>query len=852
MLVMRKGGKWIMMRNCKNNVTQRGSIAVIFLLAVWLFWGSITVWAAEEESVRICRQELLDMMCNVDSSWHDISALNLTISEINEIWWDLIENEGYVEYNSYDVIYVTYKFSNGYATHMSLVGLDDEYPLRYASIKNHISIVQQATKGMTDMEKVLFVNEYVNDLTYYYYGSDHLKARVSGPLYKGYSTCQGYTEAIRMLLRHVGIPVAFVASSTINHSWDMVQIDGEWYHMDATWDDAKGQGGTNTKHTYFIRNDYEYENNLPNRHYNWVVRYMDIKSTATDYTNWFVHDVKGKMHYYDGLWYYIDSKTGDIVRSEVDVNQSGYEVLIDKDTNNNSSLLINKVENNILYYTANGVACEKSLITEEEIQPVGLDWSNADYWRSGHYELNTGIYAPNSARICLKDYIKIESGNQYQVQISDKDYRVLIREMTADKEYVASWNLHGGGIFTTSADTAYLAVSVYSPSKTPTFVEYDNMLRNGLTVKIDLVGRMKIDTIDWSNVKYWRNGYYLPENGKYQACQSKICLRDYLAVKKKKNYKVIISNNAYNMIIHELTEDGKYVNSHDLRDGDTFGISSDTSYLSVYLYCVENQSECAQNYMNDISAGMRVGLIENADEMDVNNTLLWNDKNYWRSGCYSVINGMYEYCEDRICLVDYVLADNTQKYKVDFKDRRYHMLIREMDEEKRFIKSNNLVSGEVFAPTEKTVYIAISLYLPEKGTYASYSDYVDVIQAGVGLQTTDAAASVSVLMLEEEFIEEIETTEEVTEEEMTSEIAEEETEITEEAEEEEVTTEESETTEEVTEEEIVEEEAESTEIEPMHTEEESGTTEEESQEASETPEVVEESEEEEEAEITEL
>lgn len=79
MLVMCKGGKWIMMRNCKNSATQRGSIAVILLLAVWLYLGSITVLAAEEESVQICRQELFEMMCNVDSSWHDISALNLKI-----------------------------------------------------------------------------------------------------------------------------------------------------------------------------------------------------------------------------------------------------------------------------------------------------------------------------------------------------------------------------------------------------------------------------------------------------------------------------------------------------------------------------------------------------------------------------------------------------------------------------------------------------------------------------------------------------------------------------------------------------------------------------------------------------
>ena len=826
LLAMCKGGKWIMMRNCKNHETRRGGIAVIFLLAVWLFWGSITVLAAEEESALICRQEILEMLRNTDSSWHDISALKLTIPEVNEIWFDLREKEGYVEYNSYGVLLLSYKFSNGYVTHMSLMGMDDEYPLRYASIKNHISIVQQATKDMTDIEKVLYVNEYVDEQAYYYFDADSLKNRVSGPLYKGYGACLGYTETVRLLLRHINVPVTSVASSAMNHAWDMVQIDGEWYHMDATWNDVKGKGGTDTEHIYLVRNDNEFQNNLKTKHYNWVVNNMILESTSTKYTNWFVHDIRGKMHYFNGLWYYIDNKTGDIVRSEVDVNQSAYEVLIDKDTNGISSLSITKVENNVLYYTANGIACEKSLIVESEMQPVGLDWSNADYWREGHYSLNTGEYQFYNGRVCLNDYIELEAGKGYQAQISDGNYRMLIREYDEKKKYIASWNLSNGMRFKTNDSTRYLGVSIYSRNRCPSYEEYVTLFRNGLQVKLVEAEMVNVnETLSWNGEEYWRSGCYMLHTARYSLYNSRICLLDYVSVSGESAYEVNLSNSNYQMLIRELSKDKRYLTSHNLKNGEQICLMQETAYLAISIYNPQAEYINYEKYIELFESGIEIGLTKVKEEENTDTAILWADTTCWRSGHYSMMTGIYQdWYKSRVCLSDYVTIDNTSAYEVILSDGNYHMLIREMNGNKSFIMSHNLAGGDIFIPSEETSYLAVSLYMPDNDANATYSNYLGVIQAGVGLQATDAAASVSVLMLEDVFVEE-----------MTEEISEEET-----TEVEETTEEETEAMEEINE----EEESESTEIETMPVEEEV-------EEETETSEVEENTEEEKETEVVE-
>ena len=104
--------------------------------------------------------------------------------------------------------------------------------------------------GMTDWEKALALHDYLTlhanyDYTFKYYYAD-------GVLLHGTGVCNSYTLAYQKLLDEVGI--ANTTETGDDHIWNMVRLDGEWYHIDCTWDDP-GEGGSEN-HTYFCVSNY--------------------------------------------------------------------------------------------------------------------------------------------------------------------------------------------------------------------------------------------------------------------------------------------------------------------------------------------------------------------------------------------------------------------------------------------------------------------------------------------------------------------------------------------------------------------------------------------------------------------
>lgn len=72
--------------------------------------------------------------------------------------------------------------------------------------------------------------------------------------------CETYSRTLWLLLRLVDIPCHIVVGRTNeDHAWNLVQVDGEWYHVDATWDDPAiiGSDAQVLTHNYFLLNDQE-------------------------------------------------------------------------------------------------------------------------------------------------------------------------------------------------------------------------------------------------------------------------------------------------------------------------------------------------------------------------------------------------------------------------------------------------------------------------------------------------------------------------------------------------------------------------------------------------------------------
>ncbi len=81
----------------------------------------------------------------------------------------------------------------------------------------------------------------------------HLSNIAYGPLLEGYSICGGYTDAMQLFLEKLNIKNFKIASE--KHIWNAIYLDGNWYHIDLTWDDPVTPNNINVlKHDYFLIN----------------------------------------------------------------------------------------------------------------------------------------------------------------------------------------------------------------------------------------------------------------------------------------------------------------------------------------------------------------------------------------------------------------------------------------------------------------------------------------------------------------------------------------------------------------------------------------------------------------------
>jgi hypothetical protein len=103
--------------------------------------------------------------------------------------------------------------------------------------------------GMTDLQKEIAIHNYiVNNTKYdeenYEKGTVPKESNTSyGVLIKGVGVCGGYASAMDKLLGAAGIESMIISGEAGEngkyeaHAWNLVKLDGEYYHIDATWND---------------------------------------------------------------------------------------------------------------------------------------------------------------------------------------------------------------------------------------------------------------------------------------------------------------------------------------------------------------------------------------------------------------------------------------------------------------------------------------------------------------------------------------------------------------------------------------------------------------------------------------
>lgn len=129
------------------------------------------------------------------------------------------------------------------------------------------AVAAQIPAGADDYQKALFVHDYI--VTHTAYDSASAEAQnyhyavchtAYGSLVKGSAVCEGYSRAFQYIMKLLGIECGTVSgmAGQERHAWNYIKLDGDYYWLDATWDDPSNPDRPDANalsHAYFLLND---------------------------------------------------------------------------------------------------------------------------------------------------------------------------------------------------------------------------------------------------------------------------------------------------------------------------------------------------------------------------------------------------------------------------------------------------------------------------------------------------------------------------------------------------------------------------------------------------------------------
>ena len=199
----------------------------------------------------------------------------------------------------YEYDYMVYSDSVAFSPKYRLT--EDEVKTMQDSVNDKIDeIITEVNKLDSDYEKELYIHDYIIENTEYDISTlENMGDTVHSVLVSGKSICEGYARTVQILLDKLGIENYLVTGDTesdgeiLPHMWNIVNIDGDNYHLDVTWDDLNDEFDTvyfyfNVTDEYISRDHYKINpqnNNCNSTKSNYFVKENTLVYTYKGYNN---------------------------------------------------------------------------------------------------------------------------------------------------------------------------------------------------------------------------------------------------------------------------------------------------------------------------------------------------------------------------------------------------------------------------------------------------------------------------------------------------------------------------------------------------------------------------------------
>jgi len=128
------------------------------------------------------------------------------------------------------------------------------------AMSSRVAKLARVAKDKNDWEKEQYIHDFIcENVTY-----DKLKKQYSheilGPLGQGVGVCEGIAKSVKILCDELLIPCIVVISENnpeknikYRHAWNIIQVNGTWNHLDATFDNTLGK--KEVRYDYFNLDD---------------------------------------------------------------------------------------------------------------------------------------------------------------------------------------------------------------------------------------------------------------------------------------------------------------------------------------------------------------------------------------------------------------------------------------------------------------------------------------------------------------------------------------------------------------------------------------------------------------------
>ena len=203
---------------------------------------------------------------------------------------------------------------------VSYITSKEEYDAKYAEYKEKLdSIVAAVPQGLTDVEKVFYIYNYLALNFEYQSDYDDEAGTTIRDAYnfftQGKGVCMAYSYAFIAIMNELGIESTLAIDNTDNHAWNIVLLNDKAYHIDCTFADPLFGNFDKTGYVgyeYFLLSDSELLKRPLHSEYTTYEKMLfgtDIICDDSTYESgyvWLNSTVASPFTYCDGNWYYMD------------------------------------------------------------------------------------------------------------------------------------------------------------------------------------------------------------------------------------------------------------------------------------------------------------------------------------------------------------------------------------------------------------------------------------------------------------------------------------------------------------------------------------------------------------------